>query len=121
MHIGNRIKEVFEVQPKTHNIEWFAARLNCKRANIYNIFSRQTIDTQLLYQISEILDHDFFRDLSDDMMKARGITLGEKQRVYDDMMDAMGRLFNRHLKRININDTGSSARYASDEDNLPLV
>lgn len=63
-HIGRHIREVFDLQPKTHNIEWFASQLNCKRANVYNIFNRRTIDTELLARISAILDHDFFRDLS---------------------------------------------------------
>lgn len=63
-HIGNRIREVFDEQPKAHNIQWFAAQLNCKRANVYNIFRRSTIDTELLARISVALDHDFFADLS---------------------------------------------------------
>jgi hypothetical protein len=67
LHIGNQIKQVFDLQPKSHNIEWFAARLNCKRANVYNIFNRQTIDTELLYHISQVLNHDFFADISDEL------------------------------------------------------
>lgn len=63
-HIGNRIKEIFLLQPKSHNIEWFARQLHCQRANIYKIFNKQTIDTLLLINISRALRHDFFADIS---------------------------------------------------------
>lgn len=64
LHIGQRIKEVFLTQPKGFNAEHFARQLNCRRANIYNIFRRSSIDTALLHRISLILGHDFFADLS---------------------------------------------------------
>ena len=102
IHIGQRIKEVFDSQPKSHNIEWFAAQLNCKRANIYNIFNRKTIDTELLMQISGVLGHDFFKDFSDDLLRSRGARLSEKQQIYDEMMDSMGRLLARRLDRVRI-------------------
>lgn len=101
-HIGSRIKEVFESLPKPHNIEWFADSLNCRRANIYNIFNRRTIDTDLLKKISSVLDHDFFHDISEDMMLCRGDALSEKQQLYDDIMDRMGRMLGGWLERIEI-------------------
>lgn len=64
VHVGHLIKTVFESHPKEHNIKWFASMLNCRRGNIYNIFNRSTIDTELLIRISLILNHDFFADIS---------------------------------------------------------
>ena len=66
LHIGKRIKEVFDQQPKGHTATWLAIQLNCNRTNIYDIFRRPTIDTALLERLSRILDHDFFEDLSND-------------------------------------------------------
>ncbi len=77
LHIGQRIKEVFDQQPKSHNIGWLAAQLNCRRANVYNIFGRSTIDTELLRRISIALNHDFFSDLSLDL----------RQKSTDDVID----------------------------------
>ena len=65
VHIGTLIKAEFDKQPRSHTVTWFARQLNCNRGNIYNIFSRSTIDTQLLMRISQILAHDFFSDLSE--------------------------------------------------------
>lgn len=31
-----------------------------ERTNVYNIFKRQSIDTETLLRISQILNHDFF-------------------------------------------------------------
>lgn len=64
IHVGEMVKNVFDHQPKHHSIQWFAARLNCGRGNIYDIFHRKTLDTELLIRISRILRHDFFADIS---------------------------------------------------------
>ncbi|MCH5217399.1 MAG: XRE family transcriptional regulator [Muribaculaceae bacterium] len=64
MKIGERIKEVFDGKPKSCSIGWFAGQLHCDRRNIYRIFAKDNIDIQLLGHISQVLDHDFFADLS---------------------------------------------------------
>lgn len=42
----------------------FARRINKSRENIYSIFSRKSIDTELLSVISEVLEYDFFQHYS---------------------------------------------------------
>lgn len=69
MHIGYKIKEILRKHPKEHTVTWFARQLNCHRVNVYDIFNRQTIDTELLWRISLILNHDFFRDISTDIQQ----------------------------------------------------
>ena len=64
--IGERIRMVFDQMPKTCNIDWFARELNCDRRNVYRIFKKDNIDIHLLARISQILNHDFFRDLSEE-------------------------------------------------------
>lgn len=64
LHIGLRIKEVFDRQPKSCTVKWFAGQLHCDRRNVYRIFAKDNIDIQLLARIGAILDHDFFADLS---------------------------------------------------------
>ena len=60
LHIGQLIKEELERQERT--VSWFARKLYCDRSNIYKLFKRSTIDTELLLRISVILNHDFFGD-----------------------------------------------------------
>lgn len=64
MHIGKDIKDVFDNGPKTWTVTWFAGQLNCDRRNIYNIFERKSIDTELLIRIYQILNHNFFADIA---------------------------------------------------------
>lgn len=51
--------------PKEFTITHFAQLMNCDRRNIYYIFSKDNIDIQLLWRVSKILGHDFFKDISD--------------------------------------------------------
>lgn len=60
--LGKLIKEELERQERT--VTWFARRLSCDRSNIYRMFQKNSIDTDLLLRISLLLDHDFFQDLS---------------------------------------------------------
>ena len=71
MKIGKRIKEVFDSMPKQCTVSWFARELHCDRRNIYRIFERENIDIQLLGRISQILNHDFFKDLSKEYTEPR--------------------------------------------------
>lgn len=57
-------RELERKNPKC-TVTWFAGQLNCDRRNVYDIFKRATIDTQLLIQISLILNHNFYEDLAD--------------------------------------------------------
>lgn len=63
IHIGKRIEAVLREKERT--VAWFARKLYCNRQNVYDIFKRESIDTTLLQRISVILEHNFFRDLSD--------------------------------------------------------
>ncbi len=70
VHIGHRIREVVKSQERS--VSWFARKLCCDRTNVYDIFKRENIDTALLRRISQILDYNFFADLSDDMIDKQG-------------------------------------------------
>ena len=63
MHIGNLVRQ--KVIEKGLTIVWFAEQLSCTRVNVYKIFSKRSIDTDMLFRISKILDYDFFRHYSD--------------------------------------------------------
>jgi len=58
MHIGKIIEEEFYRQGRS--ISWFAEKLCCDRTNVYKIFKRESIDTELLIRISLVLKHNFF-------------------------------------------------------------
>jgi hypothetical protein len=59
VHIGKKIK--LQLSIKKISVPDFAIKINTTRNNVYNIFLRQSIDTELLYKICVILNHDFFQ------------------------------------------------------------
>jgi len=59
IHIGKTIEEVFNKKGMT--VSELARRINKSRENIYSIFKRKTIDTGLLVNLSNVLEHDFFQ------------------------------------------------------------
>ena len=61
IHIGERIREIFN--QKNISITRFAEKLNCDRANVYNLFRRKTIDIYRLLEISTILNHNFVEEI----------------------------------------------------------
>ena len=63
--IGSLIKEELEKQERS--ISWFARKLACDRSNVYRLFQKESIDTNLLTRISVILGRDFFSELSDNV------------------------------------------------------
>lgn len=60
-HLGHRIKSIFE--QKQMSVSEFARQIHCERTNVYTIFNRTTIDTDLLARISRVLEYNFFEDV----------------------------------------------------------
>ncbi len=58
INIGQEIHD--ELLRQGHTVLWLSQQLGCNRTNIYNIFVRDSISTDLLIKISEALNKDFF-------------------------------------------------------------
>lgn len=69
IHIGKLIKQKLQEQHRT--VVWLAQRLSCGRANVYKIFEKYSIDTEVLMKISGILNFDFFKYYSDEVRKKK--------------------------------------------------
>lgn len=67
IHIGKQIKLKMEEYQKT--VVWLAEQLSCSRTNVYKIFDKYSVDTEMLARISNILDFDFFSLYSKEMKK----------------------------------------------------
>jgi transcriptional regulator with XRE-family HTH domain len=58
INIGKKIKE--EMQQRGISVSTFAKKINRSRNVVYDIFDRESIDTDLLNKISKVLNCDFF-------------------------------------------------------------
>ncbi|MDE6556439.1 MAG: hypothetical protein K2K55_05690 [Duncaniella sp.] len=56
--IGKIIEE--ELRRQERSVTWLSRKIHCDRRNVYDIFSRQCIDTDLLYKLCVALNKDFF-------------------------------------------------------------
>lgn len=60
IHIGRIIREELRQQGRT--VTWLAQQLNLPRRSCYRIFDSYSIDTQLLFRISQLLGRNFFEE-----------------------------------------------------------
>ena len=58
IYIGKIIEEELRRQERT--VTWLSRTIHCDRRNVYDIFSRSSIDTDLLSRICIALHKDFF-------------------------------------------------------------
>lgn len=65
IHIGSLIEQ--ELRRQDRSVTWLAAELHCDRTNVYKVFKKKSIDTQLLESISVILLHNFFLDYAEEV------------------------------------------------------
>lgn len=63
--IGELIEN--EVRKQQIPITEFAKMIYCQRNNVYDIFKRNKMDIAQLKQISKVLNHNFFKELSEDV------------------------------------------------------
>ncbi|MEI6062603.1 MAG: hypothetical protein WCR72_18010 [Bacteroidota bacterium] len=63
-----KIGEIIEEHVRLSKIDIveFARAINKERSNVYNIFKRESIDTDLLKKIGQVLKYDFFQDFLED-------------------------------------------------------
>ena len=66
MHIGQLIKQKVEERGKT--VSWLARELSYCRTNVYKIYDKKSIDTDLLLRISFLLNFDFFKAYSEEVV-----------------------------------------------------
>lgn len=67
MHIGQLIKQKMEEEGKT--VSWLARNLSYCRTNVYKIYDKKSIDTDLLMRISALLEYNFFLDYTNEFNK----------------------------------------------------
>ena len=59
IHIGNLIRD--ELRRQSHTNEWLADRIGVTPRTLQRIYNKPSIDTQLLFRISQALCTDFFQ------------------------------------------------------------
>jgi transcriptional regulator with XRE-family HTH domain len=79
VHIGKELEERFKISGMT--VKSFASRIGRSPKNIYELFERPSIDTQILKKASEALHYNFFKLYCDDLDTQMGLTRAEEQQA----------------------------------------
>ena len=69
IHLGNLIKQ--RLQEIGMNKSELARRINTTPQNVYGIFKRKSIDTELLRKISNVLEYDFFQHYTQENLSVK--------------------------------------------------
>ena len=62
IHVGSLVRtELFRQQKP---VSWLAEQLGIQRPNCYRILNAQSLQTELLYRLCRVTQHDFFLEIS---------------------------------------------------------
>lgn len=65
IHIGHCIFQ--KLQEKGKTTVWLSQQIGCHRTNVYKLYDKMSIDTNILMRISKILGYDFFSLYSNEL------------------------------------------------------
>lgn len=77
IHIGQLVRK--RLDENGHSVVWLARQLTCSRTNVYKIFEKSHLDTEMLCRISLVLHYDFFSLLSEDVREKGNINEPNKK------------------------------------------
>lgn len=69
VHIGQKIEET--LREKGMSVMAFSKKINRSRNVVYDIFNRNSIDSELLFLISKALETDFFKLYSEQLQNSK--------------------------------------------------
>jgi transcriptional regulator with XRE-family HTH domain len=106
LHIGKLIRK--RIEQAGMNKSEFARRINSTPQNVYSIFKRESIDTDLLWEISRVLNYDFFQHyttsggayLNDDSMSYKNASELNKELAVVKRETELFAQENRYLKEL---------------------
>ena len=82
-----------EVRRQELSITEFADMIGSQRNNVYNIFKRSSMDLLLLKKISEVLKHNFFKEIAEDLdiVEEKELTSAEerKSKAYAELLECV--------------------------------
>ena len=65
--IGQIIKD--ELIAQERSVAWFSRKIHLDRSNVYRLFQKNSIDTDLLRRIAQVLRRDFFALYSEELVE----------------------------------------------------
>lgn len=67
LHIGHLIQT--QLKADQRSVGWLAREIGCTRNNVYKIFNKVSLDSDLLFRISKAMRFNFFRYYTEEIAK----------------------------------------------------
>lgn len=76
LHIGHLIQE--QLRKDQRSVGWLAREIGCTRNHVYKIFSKSSLDGDLLLRISLSMHFNFFQYYSAAFIEGMKVRIGEE-------------------------------------------
>ena len=75
IHIGHLIHE--QLKKDQRSVSWLAREIHCTRNNVYKIFNKASLDSDLILKISRAMQFNFFQYYTTEFLQATKERVGE--------------------------------------------
>jgi plasmid maintenance system antidote protein VapI len=76
IHIGHLIQE--QLKKDQRSVSWLAREIHCTRNNVYKIFNKASLDSDLILKISRAMQFNFFQYYTAEFLQAMKGRVGEE-------------------------------------------
>lgn len=77
LHIGHLIQA--QLIADKRSVGWLAREIGCTRNNVYKLFNKASLDSELILRISKAMQFNFFRYYTSELLETMKERLGEDQ------------------------------------------
>ena len=76
IHIGHLIRE--QLKADNRSVSWLAREIHCTRNNLYKIFNKPSLDSDLILRISNAMNFNFFQYYTTEFKQSLAMRIGEE-------------------------------------------
>ena len=77
LHIGHLIQE--QLRKDQRSVGWLSRQIPCTRNHVYKVFSKPSLDSDLLLRISNAMNYNFFQYYTAEFLKKMKARTGEME------------------------------------------
>ena len=77
IHIGHLIHE--QLRKDQRSVGWLAREIHCTRNNVYKIFNKSSLDSDLILKISKVMNYNFFQYFTIDFLASMKGRMGKEE------------------------------------------
>ena len=76
LHIGHLIQA--QLKADKRSVGWLSREIGCTRNHVYKIFSKSSLDSDLIFRISKAMNFNFFQNYTEAFLENLKSRIGEE-------------------------------------------